>query len=230
MAVKSGLQYFQTLTILLGGKAMSQPTPDSQPSYMAPAAPRFLDVVRERIRAKHYSLRTEEAYVHWIKRFILFHGKRHPRDMGAPEVEAFLSYLANTRNVAVATHHQALSALLFLYKDVLGVDLPWLTNLTRPRRPKRLPTVLNPSEVLRVFSHLSGTHLLMARLLYGTGMRLLECVQLRVKDMDFERREILIRDAKGNRSGHDAARLRGGRFASPCRPRPCLMGTRSKRD
>jgi integron integrase len=178
---------------------MSQINPDTPTSYPASPAPRFLDVVRARVRAKHYSLRTEEAYVHWIKRFILFHGKRHPREMGAVEVEAFLSHLANARNVAVSTHHQALSALLFLYKEVLAIDLPWLVNLTRPRRSRRLPTVLNASEVQRVFAYLSGTHLLMARLLYGTGMRLMECVQLRVKDVDFERREILIRDAKGGK-------------------------------
>lgn len=178
---------------------MSQITHPQPPSYTAQPAPRFLDVVRERIRAKHYSLRTEKSYVQWVKRYILFHNKRHPKDMGAPEVEAFLSHLANERDVAISTHHQALSALLFLYKDVLGVDLPWLSNLTRPRRARRLPTVLTQAEVARLFDHLSGTHRLMARLLYGTGMRLMECAQLRIKDVEFERREILVRDGKGNK-------------------------------
>ena len=178
---------------------MSQNSLSPQPDFPVDPKPRLLDVVRQRIRDKHYSLRTEEAYVYWIRHFIVFHGKRHPRDMGALEVETFLSYLANARNVAVSTHRQALAALLFLYKDVLGIDLPWLANLERPRRPAHLPTVLTQQEITRLFAHLDGTHLLMARLLYGTGMRLMECVQLRIKDVDFERREITIRQGKGNK-------------------------------
>jgi integron integrase len=169
------------------------------PANTAPQPPRLLDVVRERIRAKHYSYRTEQAYVNWAKRFILFHNKRHPREMGGPEVEIFLSHLANARNVSASTHQQALSALLFLYKEVLGVDLPWLDNLSRPKKPQRLPTVLTQDEVTRLFAYLEGTHLLIARLLYGTGMRLMECARLRVKDVEFTRREIVIRDGKGGK-------------------------------
>ncbi len=161
--------------------------------------PRLLDQVRERIRYKHYSIRTERAYVDWAKRFILFHDKRHPREMGAAEVEAFLSHLANEGNVAAATHQQALSALLFLYKQVLGVELPWLDEIGRPKKPQRLPTVLTSNEVQRLFAHLDGTHGLMARLIYGSGMRLMECVRLRVKDLDFERREIVVREGKGDK-------------------------------
>ncbi len=157
----------------------------------------MLDQVRERLRYKHYSLRTENAYVQWIKRYILFHNKRHPKEMGAREVTAFLSHLAVVGKVAAATQNQALAALLFLYRDVLGVDLPWLAEIERPNRPRRLPVVLNKTEVHRLLNHLDGTHGLMARLLYGTGMRLMECVRLRVKDVDFERREIMIRDGKG---------------------------------
>jgi len=173
----------------------------SPPDYAAASSPRLLDRVRERerIRVKHYSLRTEQAYVHWIKRFVLRQGKRHTKDKGAQEVEAFLSHLANVGNVSASTHQQALSALLFLYKEVLGSELPWLENLTRPKKPKRLPTVLTTAEVSRVLAHLEGTYLLMAQLLYGTGMRLMECCRLRIKDVDFDRHEILIRDGKGGK-------------------------------
>ncbi len=164
-----------------------------------PAAnsPKLLDVVRDRIRVKHYSIRTETQYVQWIRRFILFHGKKHPRDMGAPEVEAFLTHLAVEGNVAAATQNQALSALLFLYKEVLGIDLPWLDNVTRAKRPQRLPVVMTRKEVHAVLDRIEGVYGLMARLLYGTGMRLMECVRLRVKDVDFSRGEILVRDGKG---------------------------------
>jgi integron integrase len=164
-----------------------------------PAAnsPKLLDVVRDRIRVKHYSIRTETQYVQWIRRFILFHGKKHPRDMGAPEVEAFLTHLAVEGNVAAATQNQALSALLFLYKEVLGIDLPWLDNVTRAKRPQRLPVVMTREEVHAVLDRIEGVYGLMARLLYGTGMRLMECVRLRVKDVDFSRGEILVRDGKG---------------------------------
>lgn len=160
-------------------------------------SPKLLDVVRDRIRVKHYSIRTETQYVQWIRRFILFHGKKHPRDMGAPEVEAFLTHLAVDGNVAAATQNQALSALLFLYKEVLRIDLPWLDNVTRAKRPQRLPVVMTRDEVHAVLDRMEGGYGLMARLLYGTGMRLMECVRLRVKDVDFGRGEILIRDGKG---------------------------------
>lgn len=159
--------------------------------------PKLLDQVRDLIRVKHYSIRTETQYLQWIRRFILFHGKRPPRDMGAPEVEAFLTHLAVSRDVAAATQNQALSALLFLYREVLGIDLPWLANVTRAKRPQRLPVVLSRDEVRVILDRMSGIYGLMASLLYGTGMRLMECVRLRVKDMDFARGEILIRDGKG---------------------------------
>ena len=159
--------------------------------------PKLLDQVRDRIRVKHYSIRTETQYVQWIKRFILFHRKRHPIEMGAAEVEAFLSHLAVEGKVSASTQNQALSALLFLYKEVLLIDLPWLDNVVRAKRPQRLPCVLTRTEVRSVLTRMSGNYGLMANLLYGTGMRLMECVRLRVKDVDFERGEILIRDGKG---------------------------------
>lgn len=146
-------------------------------------SPKLLDQVRDLIRTKHYSIRTENQYLQWIRRFILFHGKRHPRDMGAPEVEAFLSHLAVSRDVAASTQNQALSALLFLYREVLGIDLLWLDNVTRAKRPQRLPVVLSRDEVRGVLARMSGVYGLMASLLYGTGMHLMECVRLRVKDV-----------------------------------------------
>jgi integron integrase len=161
--------------------------------------PKLLDQIRERLRLKRYSIRTERQYVQWARRFILFHHKRHPADMGAVEVEAFLTYLAVEEHVAAATQNQALSALLFLYREALGVNLPWLENVVRAKRPARLPVVLTRREVAAVLDHMQGTHGLMARLLYGTGMRLMECMRLRVKDVDFERAEILIRDGKGGK-------------------------------
>jgi integron integrase len=163
------------------------------------APPRLLDQVRDRIRVKHYSIRTEETYLHWIKRYILFHQKRHPAEMGAPEVEAFLSHLAVTANVSASTQNLALSAILFLYKEVLQVDLPWLEGVTRAKKPQRLPVVLTREEVQQVLAHMEGTHHLMASLMYGTGLRLMECVRLRVKDIDFARHEILVREGKGNK-------------------------------
>ena len=159
--------------------------------------PKLLDQVRDRIRVKHYSIRTEAQYVQWIKRFILFHGKRHPQGMGAAEVEAFLTHLAVEGKVSASTQNQALSALLFLYKEVLLIDLPWLDNVVRAKQPQRLPCVLTRTEVRGVLTRMSGIYGLMANLLYGTGMRLMECVRLRVKDVEFERGEILIRDGKG---------------------------------
>ncbi|MEQ1601636.1 MAG: integron integrase [Methylophilaceae bacterium] len=167
-----------------------------------PPAPKLLDQVRDKIRFKHYSLSTEEVYVSWIKQYILFHDKRHPLEMGAHEVEAFLTYLATTRQVASATQNQALSAILFLYREVLALDLPWLNNFERSKKPKRLPVVLTPLEVQAL---LRGTDQapepigLMIKLLYGTGMRLMEAVRLRVKDVDLSRREIIVRDGKGGK-------------------------------
>lgn len=163
-------------------------------------APRLLDLVRERIRVKHYSLRTEQAYTGWIKRYILFHDKRHPRDMGKVEVEAFLGALAVERNVSAATQTQALSALLFLYRDVLGIELPWLDDLVRAKKPRRLPSVLTRAEASALLGALDDPDVVLpARLLYGAGLRLLECLRLRVKDVDASRREILVRDGKGQK-------------------------------
>lgn len=165
-------------------------------------APKVLDQLRERIRYLHYSIRTEEAYVYWVRAFIRFHGRRHPEGLGSDEVEAFLSWLADTRRVAASTHKQALSALLFFYGKVLGMDLPWMKEIGRPRTKRRLPVVLSPDEVARLLCFLDGEHRLFAQLLYGTGMRINEGLQLRVKDLDFERRTIIVREGKG---GQDRA-------------------------
>lgn len=160
-------------------------------------APKLLDLLRDRLRLKHYSIRTETQYVQWVRRFILFHGKRHPQEMGAKEVEAFLTHLAVEGRVAAATQNQALSALLFLYRELLHINLPWLDEVVRAKRPARLPVVLTREEVQSVLGRTEGTYGLMLRLLYGTGMRLMECVRLRVKDVDFSRAEIIVRDGKG---------------------------------
>ena len=169
--------------------------PPSSPA--GTTAPRLLDQLRERIRLRHYSIRTERAYADWVRRFILFHGKRHPISLGATEVEAFLTSLAVDRNVSASTQSQALSALLFLYRDMLNVELPWLDGITRAKKPQRLPTVLTRREVQRVLAQMDDTPALVCRLLYGTGMRLMEAVRLRVKDVDFEKRVITVRDGKG---------------------------------
>lgn len=160
---------------------------------------KVLDQLRERIRYLHYSIRTEEVYVYWVRLFIRFHDRRHPATMGAGEVEEFLSWLANTRCVAASTHKQALSALLFFYGKVIGVDLPWMKEIGRPRTKRRLPVVLSPDEVARLLCFLDGEHRLFAQLLYGTGMRINEGLELRVKDMDFERRTIIVREGKGGK-------------------------------
>ena len=159
--------------------------------------PRLLDQVRDKLRLKHYSIRTEKSYVDWIKRFILFHHKRHPSEMGKPEIEGFLTHLAVDRHVAASTQNQALCALLFLYKEVLEIELPLIADATRAKKPRRLPVVLSETEVRRVLAHLDGTHHLMASLLYGSGLRLMECARLRIKDIDFDYRQITVRDGKG---------------------------------
>ena len=159
--------------------------------------PKLLDQVRARCRRLNYSVRTERAYVGWIRRFVLANGKRHPRELGANEVEKFLTDLAVRVNVAASTQNQALSALLFLYREVLGLDLPWMEGVTRAKRPQRLPVVLSRAEVERLLTMIDGEVWLMAALLYGTGMRLMECMRLRIKDVDFERRQITVRDGKG---------------------------------
>jgi integron integrase len=161
--------------------------------------PKLLDQVRARLRTQHLSLRTEEAYVGWIRRFILFHDKRHPKVMGAEEIEAFLSHLAVARKVSASTQNQAMAALLYLYREVLGIALPWLDDITRAKASERLPVVLTGSEVRTLLSGLNGQMWLIAALLYGTGMRVLEGLRLRVKDVEFNRNEILIRDGKGGK-------------------------------
>ncbi|MFT4242419.1 MAG: integron integrase [Acidovorax sp.] len=161
--------------------------------------PKLLERMRTHLRVRHYSIRTEEAYLDWARRFILFHGKRHPQDMGAAEVEAFLSHLAVDRQVSASTQNQAKAAILYLYKQVLDIDLPWLDEVVQARRPRRLPVVLTPSEVRELLLHVDGTAGLVAQLLYGTGMRLMEAVRLRVKDVEFARREIIVREGKGNK-------------------------------
>lgn len=159
--------------------------------------PTLLEVVQQKIRVKHYSIRTEMQYLQWVKRFILFHHKRHPREMGGPEVEAFLSHLVTHGNVSSSTQNQALSALLFLYREVLGISLPWMDDVVRAKKPQRLPVVLSKQEVGKILDHMQSTHGLIARLLYGTGIRIMECCRLRVQDIDFDRGELLIRNGKG---------------------------------
>src|SRR3989442_4954189 len=161
--------------------------------------PRLLDRVRDAIGARHYSRRTEKAYVNWIKRYIFFHGKRHPAEMGAPEVTRFLTSLAVDGRVAASTQNQALSALLFLYREVLAVDLPRLDGVVRAKRPERLPVVLTREEVCAVLQRLTGVPHLMAYLLYGAGLRVLECCRLRVQDLDFARNQITVRGGKGDK-------------------------------
>ena len=162
------------------------------------AEKKLLDRARDLIRVKHYSIRTEETYLHWMKEFILFHNKRHPAEMGAPEVEAYLTHLAVDRNVAPSTQNVAMQSILFLYKQVLGAELTGIQAL-RAKKDKRLPVVLTKTEVLAVLEQITDPHFrLQAKLLYGTGMRLLECLRLRVKDVDFKKHQIAVRDTKGN--------------------------------
>ncbi len=159
----------------------------------------LLQQVREVLRLRHYSIRTEEAYVQTIRRFILYHGKRHPREMGVDEIRQYLSHLATEGNVAASTQNVALCALLFLYRQVLAIDLPLIENVERAKRPKRVPVVFTPEEARRALANIHGTHLIMASLLYGSGLRLMECVRLRVKDLDFQYKQITVRDGKGER-------------------------------
>jgi integron integrase len=173
---------------------------------------KLLDEVRQLARLRHYSYRTEKTYVSWIKRYILFHRLRHPKEMGAPEVTAFLSHLATDGQVSAATQNQALAALLFLYRDVLGLALPWLDGIARARRPAHVPAVFTREEVRAILSLLTGTPRLMASLLYGAGLRLSECLRLRVKDIDFGYAEVVVRDGKG---GKDRRTLLPGLLAGP---------------
>jgi integron integrase len=173
-----------------------------------------LEAVRGKLRAKHYSLRTEAAYLGWIRRFIQAHRGRHPRALGGKEVEAFLTRLAVQGKVAASTQNQALSALLFLYREVLGLKLPWMENVVRAKRPRRLPTVLSQAEVQALLELMQGRPRVLAALLYGTGMRLMEGLRLRVKDVDFERREIIVREPKG---GHDRRTMLPASLEQPLR-------------
>lgn len=169
---------------------------------ITPPKPRLLDQVRERLRYKHYSLSTEKVYVYWIRFFIRWSGLRHPIEMGSPEVEAFLTMLVTERHVSASTHKQALSAILFLYKEVMQIDLPWMQQIGRPKTQQRLPVVLTTLEVQAVFRVLDASHpefALFAKLLYGTGMRIMEAARLRIKDVDFEHGAIIIREAKGGK-------------------------------
>ena len=160
---------------------------------------RLLDQVRERVRYLHYSIRTEEAYVHWVCAFVRFHGLGHPKGMGGEQVQAFLTWLSVERHVSASTHRQAMSALLFMFQQVFGQQLPWMAEINRPQRKPRLPTVLTAAEVGKVLALLDGTHGVLARLLYGTGMRISEALQLRCKDVDFERQVIVVREGKGGK-------------------------------
>lgn len=164
-----------------------------------PAPPRLLDQLRSAIRLRHYSLRTEQCYVQWARRYILFHGKRHPVTLGATELQQFLSHLASDRGVSAATQNQAKAALLFLYRQVLSLDLPWLDEIVAAKASRHWPTVLTPREVQALLHEMSGVPALVAGVLYGGGLRLLEGLRLRVKDLDFERREIMVRDGKGGK-------------------------------
>ena len=175
------------------------PGQGTTPSSASSQPPKLLEQVRAAIRVHHFSRRTEDAYTTWIRRFIIFHRKRHPRDMGAPEVSLFLSSLAGKERVSASTQNQALAALLFLYREVLGQDLPWLEGITRAKSPQRLPVVLTRSEVRTLMSNLAGVPRLMAMTLYGTGMRVMECCTLRIKDIDFERNQITVRSGKGGK-------------------------------
>ena len=171
------------------------PPPPRESGREAP----LLDQVREAIRTRHYSRSTEQAYVHWIRRYILFHGKRHPAEMAEEEIKAFLTHLAVRRRVSASTQNQALSAILFLYRNVLQKELAWIEGIVRAKRPIRLPVVLTRAEVSRVIKEMSGTPRLVASLLYGSGLRLMECLHLRIKDIDFERNQITVRDGKGRK-------------------------------
>jgi integron integrase len=183
--------------------------------------------MRDRIRLKHYSIRTEYAYLDWVRRFVIFHGRRHPAEMGAAEVEAFLTHLAVSRNVAASTQNQAKSAILFLYREVLGCELPWLDGVESAKRPQRLPVVLTKREVDALLSRMAGATGLIARLLYGSGLRLLEAARLRIKDVDLERLEILVRDAKGAK---DRVTMLPAALAGPLKAQLALARAVHERD
>ena len=169
----------------------------TNPARLIDNTPRLVDQFRHAIRLRHYSLRTERAYLDWIRRYIVFHGRRHPRELGPSHMTAFLSSLATDRHVSASTQNQALSALLFLYREVLRMELPWLQEVVRARRPRHLPVVLTHREAHDVLAGMQGMNALIAKLMYGTGMRLMECLRLRVKDIELVRREVVVRQGKG---------------------------------
>ena len=188
----------QPLAVIDGGLSIENRTP-------APPAvqkPKLLDQVRQAIRTRHYSDKTEKAYVHWIKRYIFFHGKRHPQEIAEAAISRFLSSLAIDGHVSASTQNQAFNALLFLYKEVLGKKIGLIDGVVRAKRPLRLPVVLTREEVKKVIDRMSGAPRLMAILLYGGGLRLMECCRLRVKDIDFSRNEIVVRAGKGDKDRH----------------------------
>jgi len=189
--------------------------------------PRLLDQVREEIRKRHYSRRTEKSYMGWIRRFILFHGKRHPAEMGEAEISRFLSHLAVSGKVRASTQNQALSALLFLYRQVLSREVEWVEGIVRAKRPMHLPIVLTREEVRAVLGRLQGVEWMMASLLYGAGLRLLECCRLRVKDVDLAKREIVVRDGKG---GKDRVTLLPAKVVEPLRVHLETMRRQHDRD
>lgn len=174
----------------------TQNTPSLNSSSTA-LGKKLLDQLRDAIRAKHYSYRTEQTYIDWCKRYILFHNKRHPAEMGIGEIQAYITYLATNRNVAASTQNQALSAILFLYRNVLLKDIEFPTDVIRPKKPGRLPTVLTKAEALSVIEKMNGGPKLMTQLLFGSGLRLMECLRLRIKDIDFSNKQIIVRDGKG---------------------------------
>jgi integron integrase len=176
------------------------------------AKPRLLDQVRQRLRTLHYSYRTEQQYVFWIRRFILFNGKRHPSTLGASEVEAFLTHLAVDRNVSASTQNQALAAILFLYLKALELELPWLDGVVRAKKSQYLPTVLTQNEVRAVLAHLKDRYWLIVNILYGGGLRISEALQLRVKDLNFDYRQIVVREGKG---GKDRVTIMPDRLVAP---------------
>jgi integron integrase len=179
--------------------ARLSPAVNEEPKWLVTTKPRLLDQVREAVRARHYSRRTEKTYVDWIKRFILFHGKRHPVEMGEPEINQFLTDLAVNRKVSASTQNQALSAILFLYQHVLKKPLEWVSPAVRAKKPKRLPVVLTREEVKAIIVGMDGAPKLIATLLYGAGLRLDECLKLRFKDIDFAKNQIVVRDGKGQK-------------------------------
>lgn len=165
-------------------------------------AKKLMEVVHNVFRSEHYAYRTEETYTKWIKRYIKYFDNRHPRELGADEIQRFLSFLATELHVSASSQNQALSAILFLYKKVLGMDLPWMDDIVRAKRPVRVPTVLTRSEVAQLLSSMNGVHWLMASLLYGSGLRLVECLRLRIQDIDFEYLQLTVRGGKGNKDRH----------------------------